>query len=115
MRALPVAHTQIRSPLTRAHTQVAAHACAAHETALAAELLASLPRRGAPGAGRRSPQPQPSSVWPPADSSGNGVATVFLSGSGGSSGGVFAFQRSFLEARAELLRLLGACWGMCQV
>lgn len=94
-------------------TQVAAHACAAHETALAAELLASLPRRGPPGTGRRSPQQHPSAVWPPgAEASGNGVAGVFLSGGGGR---LFAFQRSFLEARAELLRLLGACWGMCQV
>lgn len=32
-------------------------------------------------------------------------------------GGVedFRFQRSFLEARAELLQLLGASWAMCQV
>eukprot|EP00903_Cladosiphon_okamuranus_P011658 g10966.t1 len=92
---------------------VAAHACAAHETALAAELLPSLPRRGLPGTGRRSPQPQPSTVWPTGvEASGYGIAAVFVSG--GSGGGLFAFQRSFLEARAELLRLLGACWGICQ-
>lgn len=101
---------------THTHTQVAAHACAAHETALAAELLASLPRRRPPGTGRRSPQPQPSAAWPPGgEASGNGVAVVCLSGGSGGGGGTFAFQRAFLEARAELLRLLGACWGMCQV
>ena len=99
--------------------QVAAHACAAHETALAAELLSSLPRRREPAGttGRRSPHP--SSPWAgAADGAGAGVGGVFLSrgGAGGAgAGGAFAFQRSFLRARAELLSLLGACWGMCQV
>ncbi len=95
------------------NAQVAAHACAAHETALAAELLSSLPRRGPTGTtGRRSPQP--SSSWPGVDTAGggSGVGGVFVSRGGG---GAFAFQRSFLRARGELLCLLGACWGMCQV
>eukprot|EP00752_Nemacystus_decipiens_P002088 g1998.t1 len=95
---------------------VAAHACAAHEIALAAELLASLPHRGSSGTGRRSPQAHqhPSAAWQPGgEASGNGIAGSILSGGGGN-GRLFKFQRSFLEARAELLRLLGACWGMCQ-
>ncbi|CAM9879088.1 unnamed protein product [Ectocarpus sp. 6 AP-2014] len=96
---------------------VAAHACAAHETALAAELLASIPRRSAGpwGTGRRSPSAQPQSVLAAAAGHGGegGVAGVFRGGGGGG-GDLFSFQRGFLLARAELLRLLGACWGMCQ-
>ncbi|CAM9623507.1 unnamed protein product [Ectocarpus sp. 4 AP-2014] len=97
---------------------VAAHACAAHETALAAELLASIPRRSAGpwGTGRRSRSAQPQSVAAAAagHEGEGGVAGVFRGGGGGGGGDLFAFQRGFLLARAELLRLLGACWGMCQ-
>ena len=78
----------------RRRSQVAAYACAAHEIMLASEALASLPRRGSVGASGDS-RNVPGSIRDDRDD--------------------FSFQRSFLRARAELLQLLGASWGMCQV
>ncbi|CAM9550175.1 unnamed protein product, partial [Scytosiphon promiscuus] len=92
---------------------VAAHACAAHETALAAELLDSLPR---PGRGREGALSGAAGIAGRGARGGGGVGALLSGGGGrgGRGGGLFVFQRNFLQARAELLRLLGACWGMCQ-
>lgn len=78
--------------------QVAAHACATHETIQAAEVLASLPKAGAP---RHTPRP--------------GAGEGNVSGIFRDERDDFFFQRSFLQARAELLQLLGVSWGVCQV
>lgn len=86
------------------HKQVAAYACAAHETARAVELLASLPRQ-------RSWRRTSSARSASSSSSAEGN----VAGTYRSERDDFLFQQAFLQARAELLQLLGASWGMCQV
>lgn len=61
-------------------------------------MLASLPRAGAP---RHTPRP--------------GAGEGNVSGIFRNERDDFFFQRSFLQARAELLQLLGVSWGVCQV
>ncbi|CAM9795720.1 unnamed protein product, partial [Choristocarpus tenellus] len=83
---------------SRSSDQVAAHACASHEMRLAVEGLALLLP---PGGGKQS--------W-----SDSGISSYFDDPVPRVYAEAFSFQRSFLEARSELLQLLGASWAMCQ-
>lgn len=85
--------------------QVAAHASAHHVTVQAAELVTSIPRSAS---FRRAFKHRRHAC-------GGGGGDGNISGVFRVDRDEFSFQRSFLEARAELLQLLGASWGMCQV
>lgn len=89
--------------------QVAAHASAHHVTVQATELVASIPRSAS---FQRAFKHRRHACG---GSGGGGGGDGNISGVFRVDRDEFSFQRSFLEARAELLQLLGASWGMCQV
>ncbi|CAM9167021.1 unnamed protein product, partial [Discosporangium mesarthrocarpum] len=82
--------------------QVAAHACAAHEILLASQELSVIPV-GIAGRERR--------LWA---GQARGTSTYSSASGGSQENSSFSFQYRYLEARAELLQLLGASWAMCQ-